>query len=99
MLGMGNQQYTDEENRKKLFQAFNEVYRTGESTKGFGWEVFRKDGNKLFGEVSVSLIRDSKGQPIGFRGIARDVTERKRAEEEIKQTLSLLNATLDNGEG
>jgi PAS domain S-box-containing protein len=96
MLGMGNQQYTDEENRKKLFQAFNEVYRTGKSTKGFGWEVFRKDGNKLFGEVSVSLIKDSKGQPVGFRGIARDITERKRVEEEIKQTLSLLNATLES---
>ena len=96
MIGMGNQQYTDEENRKKLFQAFNKVYRTGEPTKGFDWGVIRKDGAKLFGEVSVSLIKDSKGQPIGFRGIARDITERKRAEEKIKQTLSLLNATLES---
>jgi PAS domain S-box-containing protein len=96
MIGMGNQQYTDEENRKKLFQAFNQVYRTGKPAKGFAWEVFTKDGKKLFGEVSVSLIKDSKGQPIGFRGIARDITERKRAEEEIKHTLSLLNATLES---
>jgi PAS domain S-box-containing protein len=96
MMGMGNQQYTDQENRKKLFQAFNEVYRTGKPIQGFAWEVIRKDGAKVFGEVSVSLIRDSEGQPVGFRGIARDVTERKRAEEEIKQTLSLLNATLES---
>ena len=96
MIGMGNQKYTDKENRKKLFQAFNKVYRTGEPTKGFDWEVIRKDGAKLFGEVSVSLINDSKGQPIGFRGIARDITHRKRAEEEIKHALSLLNATLES---
>jgi PAS domain S-box-containing protein len=96
MTGMGNQQYTDQENRKKLFEAFNKVYRTGEPTKGFDWEVIRKDGTKVFGEVSVSLTRDSKGQPTGFRGIARDITERKRAEEEIKHTLSLLNATLES---
>jgi len=85
MIGMGNQQYTDQENRKKLFQAFNEVYRTGEHTKGFDWEVITKNGTKLFGEVSVSLIKDSKGQPIGFRGIARDITERKRAEKEMAE--------------
>ncbi|HUL38523.1 MAG TPA: PAS domain S-box protein [Thermodesulfobacteriota bacterium] len=86
MSGMGNQQYTDQENRKKLFQAFNQVYRTGIPTKGFDWEVIRKDGAKVFGEVSVSLIKNSKGQPIGFRGIARDITERKKAEEALQES-------------
>ncbi len=94
MIGMNNQQYTDPENRKKLFEAFNTVYKTREPMKGFAWEVFRKDGTKLFGEASISLIKDSNGQPIGFRGIARDITERKRAEEALNsekqrfQTLS-----------
>lgn len=96
LIGMGNQQYTDPENRKKLFQAFNEVYRTGEPTNEFDWEVIRKDGTKVYGEVSVSLIKDSNGHPTGFRGIARDITERKRAEEETRHTLSLLNATLES---
>ena len=82
MIGMNNRKYTDKENAKKLYEAFNKVYRTGKPIKGFGWEVVTKDGRKLFGEVSVSLIKDSKGKPTGFRGIARDITERKRAEEE-----------------
>jgi PAS domain S-box-containing protein len=86
MIGMNNRTYTDQENAKKLYEAFNKVYRTGEPIKGFGWEVVAKDGTKLFGEVSVSLITDSRGKPTGFRGIARDVSERKRAEEE-KATL------------
>jgi PAS domain S-box-containing protein len=83
LIGMGNDRYTDQENRKKLFQAFNSVYRTGEPVKGFDWEVIRKDGRKVYGEVSVSLIRSSTGEPVGFRGIARDITERKRAEKEM----------------
>ena len=87
MIGMNNRKYTDQENAKKLYQAFNRVYRTGESIKGFGWEVVAKDGRKLDGEVSVSLIKNSNGKPTGFRGIARDITERKRAEEEYRTIL------------
>jgi PAS domain S-box-containing protein len=86
MISTNYRQYTDQENGERLYQAFNKVYRTGEAIKGFGCEVIPQDRTKLFSEVSVSLIKDSKGQPIGFRGIARDVTERKRAEDE-KATL------------
>ena len=96
MMGMGNKQYTDEENRKKLYEAFNEVYRTGKPAKGFDWQVFTKDGRKLFGEVSVSLIRDSKGLPIGFRGIARDITERKQAEEALRAEKQKFERLLEN---
>jgi PAS domain S-box-containing protein len=96
MMGMSNKQYTDEENRKKLFAAFNEVYRTGKPTKGFDWQVFTKDGRTLFGEVSVSLIKDSKGEPIGFRGIARDITERKQAEEALRTEKQRFETLLEN---
>ncbi|MBM4278485.1 MAG: PAS domain S-box protein [Deltaproteobacteria bacterium] len=82
VMGMNNRQYTDQENAKKLFQAFNKVYRTGEPTREFDWEIIRKDGGKRSIEASVSLIKDSSGNRIGFRGIVRDITERKRSEEE-----------------
>jgi PAS domain S-box-containing protein len=90
MIGMNNRQFTDKENAKKLFQAFNKVYRTGESTKEFDWQIIRKDGTKIYIEVSVSLQRNSSGKPIGFRGIARDITERKQTDEKLQQTLESL---------
>ncbi len=85
LMGMNNRQYTDKENARKVFQIFNKVYRTGEPDRELDWEIIRKDGTKGYVEASVSLQKDSSGKPIGFRGIARDVTERKRAEEALRE--------------
>ncbi len=82
LIGMNNRQYMDEENAKKVFQTFNSVYRTKEPYKAFDWELIKKDGSRCYVETSVSIRRDPEGEPIGFQGIARDVTERKKAEEE-----------------
>ncbi|NKE58392.1 PAS domain S-box protein [Lentzea sp. PSKA42] len=45
----------------------------------------RKDGSRVHVEVSVSPIRDSTGQIIGVSSIARDVTERIKAEQRFQQ--------------
>jgi PAS domain S-box-containing protein len=96
LMGMNNRQYTDQENSKKLYLAFNKVYRTGNPTKAFDWEVIRKDGERRFGEVSISLMKDSEGRPCGFRGIARDITERKRAEEALRESEERYRTILEN---
>jgi len=87
LMGMNNQQYMDEEGAKRVYEIFNKVYKTGRPSKGVEFQTIRKDRVKKHGEISVSLIKDSKGQPIGFRGIIRDITERKLAEEKIKASL------------
>lgn len=46
--------------------------------------MIAKDGTTKFVELSISLMRDSEGRPIGFRGVGRDITERKKAEEQAK---------------
>ena len=85
-MGMNNRQFTDKENAKKLFKTFNEVYRTGVTANALDWQIIRKDETKRFIEVSVSLQKDSSGQPIGFQGIAWDVTERKQTEEFLRRS-------------
>jgi PAS domain S-box-containing protein len=84
LMGMNNRRFMTEEAAKKVYQIFSEVYRTGEAATAFDWGMIRKDGTRRWIETSVSLIRDSNGQPVGFRGIGRDVTERKQMEEQAK---------------
>ena len=98
LMGMNNRQYTDEESAKKLYQTFNTVYTTGKSDKGFDWEIIRKDGTKIVVEASISLRSDAGGEPIGFRGIVRDIFEKKRLESQLQQAQKMeAIATLAGG--
>jgi PAS domain S-box-containing protein len=96
LMGMNNRQSTDEENAKKLYQTFNKVYTTGKTQKGFDWEIIRKDGSKRYVEASASLRKDSEGQPIGFRGIVRDVSERKRTEKKLRESEEKLRTIIEH---
>ncbi len=85
LMGMNNRKYMDEETAKKVFKVFNKVYQTDISAKALDWKLIRKDGKECFIETVISLIKDSNGEKIGFRGIARDITERKQLEEQLRQ--------------
>lgn len=86
LMGMGYKQYTDKENGKEVFQLFNLVYRTGEPAKAFDWVFIKKNKTTINVETSVSLMKDDDGNPIGFRGIVRDITERKQVEEALRES-------------
>lgn len=88
LQGMNNRKYMTEETAKLVYQTFNQVYRTGDAAKAIGWELVRKDGEKRYVETSVSLVRGRKGDPVGFRGIARDITERMSLEKARERMIS-----------
>ncbi|HPS94143.1 MAG TPA: PAS domain S-box protein [Deltaproteobacteria bacterium] len=83
LMGMNYREFTDKPNAQRVFPTFNHVYRTGEPTKTLDWELTRKDGQRFFVETSVSVMRDPRGDAMGFRGISRDVTEQRRLEHQL----------------
>lgn len=85
LMGMNNRQYTEEEELKKVYQAYHKIYLTGEPNKDLVWKIIRKDGVAIYIEGSISLLKDSSGKPIGFRGIARDITERIFMEKKLHE--------------
>ncbi|MBW2204184.1 MAG: PAS domain S-box protein [Deltaproteobacteria bacterium] len=82
LTGMNYEEYMDEATASRVYQVYNKVYTTERPVKGFEWKIKRKDGTKGYVEASISLNKNSEGIPIGFRGVVRDATERKLAEEE-----------------
>jgi hypothetical protein len=67
-------------------EAFNKIYRTGEGVVDINWEIIRKDGEKRHLEISANLITDDGGKPTGFRGIARDVTDKVIAQRALSES-------------
>ncbi len=92
MLGMNNRDFIDTRDFAKVYKTFNKVYRTGEPARAFDWEIIRKDGTRRYVEGSISRREDSTDQPIGFRGIVRDITERRGAEEQLRLHATALGA-------
>ena len=96
MLGMNNRRIVDEYNRKRVFKVFNQVYLTGVPAHAFDWECIRKDGTRRFVEVSVTLKKDADNHPIGFMGIARDITQRKLAEQALRESEDRYRMIIEN---
>ncbi|MGD0398299.1 MAG: PAS domain S-box protein [Syntrophobacteraceae bacterium] len=70
--------------------------RRGEQVEHYQTTRISKDGKKVHISLTVSPILDATGRIIGASSIARDITERKEREEEIKQTNAYLENVLEN---
>ncbi|MEN6374649.1 MAG: PAS domain S-box protein [Smithella sp.] len=86
MMGMNYRMYVDYDNKKYLQAAFTELYQKNISAKLLNYEIIKKDGSRAKIETMVSIIKDQAGDSIGFCGISRDVSERIRMEETLRQT-------------
>jgi PAS domain S-box-containing protein len=60
-----------------------------------GWRI-RKDGSRFWANVIITALRDAEGELVGFAKVTRDMTERVRAEEDLRQTnLALRERTVE----
>lgn len=71
------------EDREKALAGTKEALEKG-YVKDREYNVITKDGGRVPVEMSAAIMKDKGGKPIGFVGISRAITERKRAEEKIK---------------
>jgi PAS domain S-box-containing protein len=86
LMGLGYRKYLTPGSVEKADQVFSEVYHTGVTFNNFECEFIKKNGEKHIHEISVSLLRDASGKPMGFFGIARDRTEIRRMERQLRES-------------
>jgi len=98
VLGVSFRRFVDEKDAGRLFTIYNQIYLTGETIKGFEWELIGKDGKRMPMESSASLIRDASGNTVGFRGVGRDMTWRKHTEEALKVSEARMRAITDSAQ-
>ena len=79
---IGRQAYADPAMREKFKQALEE----NGSITGFEYEVYRKDGAKIWVSESARIVRDGEGRALYYEGSVQDITERRRAEAELTRS-------------
>lgn len=68
-----------------LQTTFGNVYKTGREAGIGNYEMFHQSGHTLIVEFAADLLVDAQGDPIGFHGVLRDVSDHVKALEKQKQ--------------
>lgn len=89
LIGTNYRHVMDHDNAKQIVKAYNQVFRTGRPNPGFNYQITRKDGATRDVSVSIVLMEDSDERPCGFRGILRDITDRRLLEEQLRQAAKM----------
>jgi len=78
--------FMEPDHAREAYERFHEVFRTGRRMTDIIWPFTRPDGRKRVIELSASPIEDESGLRVGFRGIARDITQRFIARQALKES-------------
>jgi diguanylate cyclase (GGDEF)-like protein/PAS domain S-box-containing protein len=96
MMGLNYRRYTDEPTAKHIYEIYKNAYHTHAPARLNEWILRRKDGTKAIVESSVQLVVDANGDPVGFRGITRDVTARRQAMDALNASEEKYRSILEN---
>lgn len=67
--------------RREEFKRLMELHGV---VRGFEFQLARKDGNQIWASVNARVVRDQQGRTMYYEGTGLDITERKRAQGQLR---------------
>jgi PAS domain S-box-containing protein len=86
VIGKSSFDFIAKKDRQKALENLKKTLEQG-TVRNLEYTLLNKDGDELWGELSASIIKDSLGNPLGFVGIMRDITERKKTEKTLSKAM------------
>ena len=87
--------YGEEDVRNGKPERELEIAREKGTVEDYGWRI-RKDGSRFWANVVITAVYDAHGVLRGFAKVTRDITERKKAEEELRQSTEIFQLLVSN---
>jgi PAS domain S-box-containing protein len=86
--------YCDPSDREKMMEKLKE----SGTVNDYELKLLSKDGSVIEASASSNLVFNKNGQPEGVEGVLRNITERKRAEEELQAREAYLDHLIDGAQ-
>ncbi|MGA3114998.1 MAG: PAS domain S-box protein [Syntrophobacteraceae bacterium] len=99
LLGMSFSEITHPEDRQRDWEAFQRLVRGEAAALRHEKRYVRKDGATVWVNVNATLIRDNDDRPVRGLGVIEDITERRMAEDALRENQRVLSTLLSNLHG
>ena len=94
LLGRNALELVAPRDRERIAASMRKAIKEG-AIRGVEYTLLKADGTEFPGELSSSVLRDASGNWVGHITIARDITERKQAEEALQAEKNKLQSLID----
>jgi PAS domain S-box-containing protein len=98
IVGRTDYDFIDRELADSFWESDHKVMATGKPISNEKWLTFAEDGYKGLFEATKTPMHDDKGKLIGVLGIAHDMTERKKAESDLREIAEKFRNLFNNSE-
>jgi PAS domain S-box-containing protein len=95
IIGLNAVELIAEEDRDRAMANIQKALEEG-SVSNVEYTLLRADGSIFFGELNATLIKDGQEEPKAFIATTRDITERKRVEEALRESEERYRQLVEN---